>query len=188
MKRTYLAIGTILAVTCASAFAGDNGFYVGADAGRSSLNSTGVLANSMDTTFGITGGYQLNKNWGAEAGYTVLGNFAGVGRTTGSNYSSKIDAWSLVAVGKYPFSDLFSLYAKLGMASANNKQSSTTSGNRSTARTDATYGLGLQYDVNPAIGVRFGWDRFRSDSYVATTGVTNTNNADIWALGVVYKF
>lgn len=188
MKKTYLIIGTILVATCSPAFAGDNGFYVGADVGAASYKSSGTLTKSTDTVYGLTGGYQFNKNWGGEAQYTGLGNYSGVGRTTGSNYTTKVDAWSLVAVGKYPFSDLFSLYGKLGVANTNNQQSSTVSGNRNTARTDATYGVGLQYEFSSAIGVRFGWDRFRSDAYVATSKVTNTNNLDIWSLGAMYKF
>ena len=186
MKRTYLAIGTILAVTCASAFAGDSGLYIGADVGRAGY-TTGTGANSS-AVYGITGGYQFSKNWGAEAQYTGLGNYSGVSATTGAAFSSKADAESLVAIGMFSIADVLSVYGKLGVANTNNNQnhSNGTSGN--TSRVDATYGLGVQYEINSAIGARFGWDRYIADSFSTTTGLKNSRNMDVWALGAVYKF
>lgn len=189
MKRKYLIIGTVLVATCSSAFAGDNGYYLGVDAGNAGYTSGTGAKNSV--VYGITGGYQFNKNWGVEAQYTGLGNYSGISTTgvnAGKSFSSQGDALALAAIGKYPVADVVALYAKLGVANTNNNQnhSNGTSGNSS--RTDTTYGLGVQYDVNSTIGVRLGWDRFISDSFSTTTSTKTPRNMDIWALGAVYKF
>lgn len=181
------AIGAILAVVCTSAFADDSGFYIGADVGRSKTSASGVVTKSTDTVFGVMAGYQFDRNWALEAQYTGLGKYSGIGATSGSAYSNKTDAFSLAAVAALPLSDSFSLYAKLGVARAKNNQTSVASGSRSTSRTAATYGLGVQYAVTPALGVRFGWDRFGSNA-ITSANATLSRNINIWSLGAVYRF
>lgn len=189
MKKTNLLIGICLVASCASAFAGDSSLYMGVDAGSVGYRS-GTTSNTS-TAYGITGGYQLNKTWGAEAQYMSLGNYSGVATTApnaGKPFTSKCDAFSLVATGKYSVADTISLYGKLGVANSNNNQNHSNGTTGNTARLDATYGLGAHYDLNAATGIRFGWDRYIAGNFTTTTSTTGTRNMDVWSLGAVYKF
>lgn len=179
----------ILTVTSFSAKAADVGFYAGVDAGVAGYTS-GVNSYSS-TAFGITGGYQYNKYWSVESQYIQPGKFSGVtttGVNAGKSHSSTVDATTLVAVGKYPVANIFSLYGKIGVANTNNNQnhSNGTSGN--TSRIDGTYGLGGEYALNATTGIRLGWDRYIAGTFSTTTNTNGTRNIDTWTLGAVYKF
>ena len=150
-----------------------------------------IPASFSSTAFGVTGGYQFGKYWGLETQYTQLGQTSGsstTGVNAGKTFSSSVDAVALVALGKYPIADIFSLYGKVGVANTNNNQnhSNGTSGN--TSRIDGTYGLGAEYAFSSAIGVRFGWDRYIAGTFSTTNNTTGSRNMDVWALAAVYKF
>ena len=156
MKKILAA--ALLSVAAAPAFAADTGFYVGVDVGRSSTGGiAGVaLSQSTDTVGGVLAGYQVNKNFAVEAFFTGAGKFAGTGG--GRAITGKADVWGADAVGLLPLSDAFSLYGKLGYASTKTSASSVPAGLADATRNAVTYGVGAQYNVTPAIGVRLGWD------------------------------
>lgn len=186
MKKIIAALLLSTAVA-APAFAADTGFYAGVTLGRSSTGtpySNATLTKSTDTVLGVLGGYQFTKNWGAEAQYTGAGKFSG--NIPGGTFTGKSDALSLAAVGTLPLNDSFSLYGKLGFASVKTTlTTSPASANTGASRTAATFGLGAQYNVTPAIGIRFGWDRYAA----AVTGVgTSKYNDNVYSLGAVFKF
>jgi opacity protein-like surface antigen len=83
-----------------------------------------------------------------------------------------------------PMSDTLSLYGKLGYAST--KTSISGGGATGATRGAATYGLGLQYNVSPAVGIRFGWDRY--GAAVNSGGVKSNFNANVVGVGAVMKF
>lgn len=85
-----------------------------------------------------------------------------------------------------PVSDTFSVYGKLGIGSTKTTLSSVPASNASGAsRTAATIGLGLQYDVTPAVGIRAGWDRYGMGINVG--GLTNKMNSNVYSLGAAFK-
>lgn len=197
MKK--IAIAALLsAVVAAPAFAADNGFYAGVTLGRSSTSAaTGaVLSKSSDTVFGILGGYQFTKNWGAEAFYTGAGKWTGQDTAGLANFSGKTDTWGIVGTGTLPLSDAFSLYGKLGYASTKTTLSCTViiggaacgaAGATNATRGAATYGLGAIYNVTPAVGIRLGWDRYGA-AVTSPNGAKNNYNANVYSLGATYKF
>lgn len=199
MKKVMasLCVAATMAVVSVPAFAADNGFYAGVTLGQSRANAAAgaVLTKSTDTVYGILGGYQFTKNWGVEAFYTGAGRWAAQNVPATANSSGKADSWGIVGVGTLPLSDAFSLYGKLGYASTKSTASCAViatglpcgaAGPSGATRNAATYGLGGVYNVTPAIGIRFGWDRFSAAT--TTAGVTNNSNSNVYSLGAVFKF
>lgn len=190
MKKIASALLLSTAVA-APAFAADNGFYAGVTAGQAragSYASNATLSKSTDTVAGILAGYQFTKNWSAEAFYTGTGKFAGV-NTVGVTGSGKADTWGMVAVGTLPLSDAFSLYGKLGYASTKTSASSSNAIMTGATRSAVTYGLGVLYNVNQSVGIRFGWDRYAAAVANGTAiGSKDNYDSDVYSLGAVFKF
>lgn len=197
MKKT-LAIA-LLSATAATAFAADSGFYAGVNLGQSRSGNPypGMSqTKSSDTAVGVLAGYQFSKNVGVEAFYTDAGKYQ-VADNAGS-LSGKTNALGLAAVGTLPLSDAFSMYAKLGYAQTKGSSAFTAApGSRnqsldvgSATRSAATYGLGGVYNVSPALGIRFGWDRYAASALDPTgvSVVTTNYNVDVYSLGAVFKF
>lgn len=180
MKKiaTALLLSTVVA---APAFAADEGFYAGVTLGSARVGvpaAFGGATKNSDTVYGILGGYQFNKNWAAELEYT------GAGKFTTATSTGKADAFGVTAVGTLPMSDTFSLYGKLGFAQVTGKANGAAA---NANRTSATYGLGLQYNVTPAVGIRAGWDRFGAAAKTAA-GATQNYNSNVYSVGAVFKF
>lgn len=186
MKKIAAALLLSTAVA-APAFAADNGFYAGVTLGRSNTGSTVpgvVMTKSKDTVWGVLGGYQFTRNWGAEAFYTDAGRFAGT--SAGVPNSGKTDAYGIDAVGTMPLAEDFSLYGKLGYARAKTSASSTPAGLTGAKRGATTYGLGGMYNATRAVGIRLGWDRY--GAAVNNAGVNSDFNSNVYSLGGIFKF
>lgn len=189
MKK-IIAVLLLSTAVAAPTFAADDGFYAGVTLGRSNTDNPYIgttTTKDTDTVAGILGGYQYTKNWGVEAFYTGAGKLTSTGG--GSVGTSKADAWGLVGVGTLPLSDAFSLYGKLGYASTKTSASSAPAGLAGATRKAATYGLGGVYNATPAIGIRFGWDRYAAATLGGNvTGVKDNFNSNVYSLGAVFKF
>jgi OOP family OmpA-OmpF porin len=138
----------------ASAFAQSSatqGFYVGAEVGN-----TDVGANENDTGFKILGGYRFHPNVAAEVGYGALYEKARV----------DVSTLEAVAVGMFPVANQLSIIGKLGLA---NVDVEVPGG--SDDKTELTWGLGVQYDVNRNLGVRALWQRYETDEAIDFLGV-----------------
>lgn len=185
MKK--IAIAALLSsIVAAPAFAADEGFYAGINLGRTNSNVSvlGVATSKNATVGGVLAGYQFTKNWAVEAEYTGAGKFS----TTPAALSGKTDALSLSAVGIWPMSDAFSLYGKLGVARTTTTATSVPFGVVSGKnRTDLTYGLGLQYNVTPAVGIRAGYDRYNSE-FTGPAVISGKFSSNKWSVGAVFKF
>lgn len=179
MKKT-LAAALLSAAVATPAFA-DGGFYIGGTLGRAATSNFGApLTKSSDTVYGGLVGYQFNPNFGVEAQYTGAGKFAT------ATMSGKSDIFTVDAVGTLPLADNFALYGKLGIGSSKSKIYDATLTYQGTSRTAATYGLGVQYNATPQVGIRFGWDRY--GSAVTSAGAKTNFNSNVWAAGIVYAF
>ena len=133
------------------------GWYVGADIGNAEINN-----GPDDTAWRLVGGYQFNRNLAAEVGYSSLLDKDGVEAT----------ALELVAVGMFPIANRFSVFGKVGFA---NVEVESAAG--SDDKTELTYGVGVQYDFSPRLGLRGQWQRYDTE-----------NEVDVLSVGVVYKF
>ena len=127
-----------------TAYASDDGFYVGIDVGSSFqnfiYNNASLAAVNPQLTnsqlvvsgtapglqLGVSGGYSFSRNWAVELGYQYMFNSsnitgAGIGNAaidTGT-YNLNAQLVDLVAVGRLPIEDSnFAVYGKLGLAYA----------------------------------------------------------------------
>jgi opacity protein-like surface antigen len=144
---------------------GETGWYAGGSLGQADLGP------DDDIALKVFGGYQINRTFSVEFGYTDLGDVSVRGTTIEAN------ALELIGVARLPLSDRrFSLYGLLGLAKV--EVESSVSGFRvSDDSTELTIGLGMQYDVSPQLGVRGQWQRYDSDPEI-----------DVLSVGFVYKF
>ena len=132
------------------------GFYVGAEVGQTDV------ASEDDIGFKILGGYRFHPNIAAEVGYGMLFDKDDV----------EVTAMEFVAVGMFPIANQFSILGKLGLA---NVEVDTPFGSED--KTELTWGVGVQFDINRNLGVRALFQRYETDDAVDVIGV-----------GVTYKF
>jgi OOP family OmpA-OmpF porin len=164
---------------------GETGWYVGASVGQSKAKVADCAGfSSCDTkaaTFGILGGYQINRNFAAELGYHDFG------RVTLSGPGSaniKANAAELVGLGAYPFANRFSVYGKLGAYHAESKLS-PGSASLKDRNTDLTFGFGARYDVTRETGVRAEWQRYKNVGGDDTGG---KYDIDVISIGLIWRF
>jgi OOP family OmpA-OmpF porin len=181
MKKLLVILGYIS--ISYPVFAGDQGLYAGLNLGigKPDFNTPNGMDKSKSIVSGVVLGYKLNQYFGVEGQYT------GIGKVTDNvSGSAKGDALSLSIIGYLPLNDEFNLYGKLGVASIKSKVSSSLSPMNDATRTDVTYGLGGQYNLNKDIGMRIGWDHY--NAAVDTNSGSKYVNANVVSLGVIYSF
>ena len=124
MKKSILCLAAILAVAAIPASAADNGFYLGASIGGSSVDVTdfdeelGFLDFSGgDFAYKLFAGYRLMSFFGVEAGYVDLGSPNDrVGDLNDINVKIGVKGWDAVAVGFLPIGPV-DVFAKFGLIS-----------------------------------------------------------------------
>jgi OOP family OmpA-OmpF porin len=171
MKKIAIAV-LLSAFVAAPAVAAD--MYVGVNVGSAKIDSSNL---STTTSFALLGGYTFNQYFAAEIAYIDFGSKDYRDPVFGP-FSVKSSAWSISGVGSYPFNEQFSVFGKLGIAST----STDTSGS-STSKSDLTYGIGGQFNVNKQIGIRLGYD-----VYKVTDAASSTFDQKVTSIGAVFKF
>jgi opacity protein-like surface antigen len=145
--------------------------YLGGSIGQSDLGDLcrGVAGcDDKDNAWKIFGGYQINRTWAVELGYSNLGE-----ASTAAG-SAEVTAWDLVGIAAIPVGPV-SVYGKLGFARGK-VEARGPFGALSDTSTDLTYGIGAQYDFNKQVGIRGEWQRYDFDRAV-----------DVLSLGVVFR-
>ena len=211
ITKTARTLGLIGFVVMGSAYAEDDRYwYAGANIGQArakiddaritsqllagGLATTSITDQDSKTGFKLFGGYQLNKRLALEAGYFDLGQFGYSAVTVPAGTLSgniKLNGWNLDLVGLLPINERFSAFGRLGVNYAQAKDTFTATGgvnppaNSSPSHNSTHYkmGLGLQYDLNPDLGLRLEGERYRVDDAVGNLGDIN-----MLSLGVVYRF
>ena len=163
MMKKWLAamLGATAMVVSAGALAQrapERGFYVGADVGSFDIE------DEDDTGMRFVAGYNFNRTFAAEAGYSMLFDKGGV----------EVTAWEFVGIASMPLGNKFSVFGKLGFAMWEVDAGFFGSEDG----TDLTYGVGLQYDLNPRLGIRGQWQRYSLDDA----------DGDLFSIGLIYKF
>jgi OOP family OmpA-OmpF porin len=160
MSKNKMLSRTLLAVLVGAAAFGaqaaeDQGFYAGAGVGQSFVDE--ATYDDEDTAFSVFGGYQFNRYFGLEAGYTDFGKL----EPEGTGQALEVNSASLTAVGTVPFTDKFSGYAKAGFHRWDiDTPIAGLVGTSDDSSTDPTYGLGLQYRFTDAVALRGEYSRF----------------------------
>lgn len=206
-----LGVAALLATGAALAQPADSGWYGGASVGRSAatidndritsglasqgLATSGISNNDRDTGYKLFGGYQINRNFGVEAGFFDLGNFGYTATTVpAGSLSGDIRArgLNLDLVGTWPITERFSALARVGAIHSRVNGAFAASGavrlpyanaNPSERSTGYKAGLGLAYAVTDALSVRAEAERYRMKDSVGNKG-----HIDLVSVGLVYRF
>ena len=169
-KKRLIAglIGASFALSAPAAFGQGQqmnpGWYVGGSLGQADLGP------DEDTAWKIFGGYDINRNFAVELGYTDLGEVSEGAASVEAN------ALELTALGKFPVGNQFSVYGLAGIARVD-AEARGPGGTVSDDSNELTYGIGAQYDMSRNLGLRAQWQRYDTDEEV-----------DVLSLGVLWKF
>ncbi|MBF8292262.1 MAG: hypothetical protein HW392_1089 [Steroidobacteraceae bacterium] len=159
------------------------------------FESSGFHFNDDDTGLRAFGGWQINQNFGIEAGYVDGGTASdslGVLAVDGFQADVDIDVteFDLYVTGKLPLGDMFYAYAKAGMvfwqadASATLQEDDgeggviTTELSDSSSGNDPAYGAGFGMNIGENVGVQVEYVVF---------DVENTN-VDFLSANFVWRF
>ena len=164
------------------------GFYGGIALREAGAESTGVTFGAQGPEWGkfaspladdassrrlFFGGYRFHNDVAIEASLTTSDRYVlrpdnAVGRS-GVGLSlvpsdSAARAWNADVYTSWAFARRFALYGRLGYAQADNAGglglAALPPGDARRTRDGVNYGLGLRYDVNPALGLRVEYARF----------------------------
>jgi OOP family OmpA-OmpF porin len=211
--RISLGLGLIaLAASAMADTAAANdaaGWYVGGNAGLSrakiddpriigGLNANGFTTTSIaDDSHGlgykVYGGYRFIRFFAVEGGYLDLGRF-GFKATTlppGTlNGQLKLRGANLDLVGMLPITHQFFALARIGGTYSETRDSFSGTGavhvlnpSRKKWAPNYKFGLGLEYDFIPSLGLRLEAERYRIDDAVGNKG-----DIDLFSAGLLYRF
>lgn len=189
MKKLIVALIASAAAISAAQAQDTPRAYVGvgvasADHENSIPGAAGVDADGYKASGKIFAGYDFNRTWGVEAGYTDfrdssvnyrIGNVPGNGETKGH-------AVYLAGKASMPINDQFTAYAKLGVTRTKNElETVNASLNRSDSKTEAYGALGVQYAINQNVALVAEYERY---------GKTKDFGAkpNVWTIGAKYTF
>lgn len=164
---------------------------------------TCVVTSSTEDpdTYGLKvyGGYLFNQYFALEGGYFNLGEVSFENRTnTGETYkgTASMQGANVDAVGHLPLLDQLSLFGRIGVIYAELKKDYSYSGgtlivngvpkdmNPTNWDVGYKYGVGLQYDFTPRLGVRGEWESYHVSEEDSSSGF----DMNLFAVGVVYRF
>lgn len=147
--------------------------YVGASVGSAAY----TYSDTPDSvsSFGVIGGYGFSDTLAAEVAYKSFGE----SKITGLTNKVSASAINLSLVGTMPLGDAYALFGKIGFASVTTKASGLpndkTAGNLS-------YGVGAQYNINKQIGIRAGYDIYKTEYGTGSANITDLS------IGAIFKF
>src|SRR6266850_505306 len=197
------AVGALgLAGFAGVALAQDAGWYGGIGIGqsRAKINDerirnglpgvTSIQDDDRDTGFKLFGGRQFTRNFAVEGGYFRLGEFGYTANTAGGSQrgAAKFQGANLDAVGILPITEKFAALGRLGLTYTQAKGTFSGVGvgtNTSPSKSEGNFkvGLGLQYALTPALGLRGEWERYRVNDTIGNKG-----NVDMLTVGLLYRF
>ncbi|MEO5671417.1 MAG: outer membrane beta-barrel protein [Ramlibacter sp.] len=205
-----LSLVTLAVLASTSALADDPmGWYIGGSAGPSTArfstpSSVGLIGPGLAVTsisgrerdkfaFKLYGGYQFHRNFAVEGGYFDLGDNRYTFNTTPAgtlNGVSEVRGLNLDLVGKLPVTDRFTVLGRVGAAYARDRTHFTNTGavpptsfSPRTSKTNAKYGVGVQYAFTDQLSVRAELERYRIEDPIRRRG-----NIDMVSVGLVYHF
>jgi OOP family OmpA-OmpF porin len=206
----YTALVAVL-LAAAPALAQNKGPYLGISAGYARTDiDTGEIndearsagfatastsADESDTAWKVFAGFQFNRNFALELGYSDLGESSIRTRTTGPaatvNGEFKAKAWSLDAVGTLPLNDRFSLLARAGAIYYDlDARSAAVAGGVPIKVRDSDKdlswkaGLGAQYSLTNNLGARLEWEHYHR----LGDEDTGKSSVDTFSLGLQFRF
>jgi hypothetical protein len=174
---------------------------------------TGSSFDAKDTAVRIFGGYRVSSWLALEASYTDLGTAHLVTGTVANDppiagtfsESRSVTGLGLGLVLSAPVLDRGSVYARVSAQRARTEAEASLDGNivfttgnagdrhRSASVNDtiATYALGGEWMLNPALGLRVEWERWPKVGKafaVGASGTTGEADIDFYSVGLLYRF
>lgn len=157
----------------------------------------GIVAtdtDERDTAYKVLLGYQFNRFMALEGGYFDLGEGRFTTTTTtppGSLRGAiKTRGWNIDLVGSLPMTSQWALLGRIGAQHAKTTAEYSGSGlvtpanpAASNSKTDYKYGVGLQYEITPAVLLRAEWERYR-----VTNVSSGHHRVNVTSLSVVFPF
>lgn len=166
--------------------------YVGGSLGQATSDIScpvGISCDDSDTAWKIYGGLEINEYISMEVGYIDLGESTFSGTQSGTR---ETNGMTTAVVGTYAISPSFILSGRGGMNFLNTEVNGTIAGTptQNTGDTDVvwSFGVGAQYNLTPAVGLRLDWERFFETGSSDFNGGTGEADIDLFSAGVVYKF
>ena len=168
------------------------------------FTASGTTLDKKDTGWKGYAGYRFNPFFAAEAGYADLGsasfNTTIVGAPAGTtpappfpiHATAKARGVFLSALAHWPVTQAFSLFAKAGVFRSDAKFTELITGtditrvSRTDRRSDANYGVGLQWQFTGTVGARLEWERFRNIG--RGIGGREGRDVDFASAGLVVQF
>jgi len=184
MKITVVA-ALLSAFVTTTALAADTGFYLGAKFGSVNYDFS-YASNNSQAGYGLLGGYFVSDYFAVEAEFNRLGGFDD--NFYGSTITGKSFGFS--GVGLLPLNREFSLFGKMGIVSSSledSPQPGFTGPNRTGNYTGLSIGLGGQFNVGEAAGIRFGLDGYPV-SHKDFSNTSNLSSASMLYIGGIVRF
>jgi opacity protein-like surface antigen len=144
--------------------------------GTTNSSSDGWKANAK-----IFGGYDFDKNWGVEAGYTDYRK-SDYNYTLGNQiFHGESEGHSTYIAGKYtaPINDQVSVFGKLGVS--DNKVKLNDANFRGESKTEVYAGVGGQYNLNQKVALTLEYERYGKSKDFG-------QKADVITVGAKYAF
>lgn len=183
----HITVFAMIAALAAPLAVQAEGYYVGGNIGRAEQKADVGYTSFKEsaTAYKLVGGYNYNKNFGAEIGYADLREVSVSGN--GASVSSKPSAFYVAATGTLPLNEQFSLFGKLGVATAHEKVTAkygTTNVSSTDNRTTPYISVGAAFALNKEVSFVAEYENFGK---VAKDGDANVK-ADMFSVGVHYSF
>lgn len=134
--------------------------YIGASLGQSDADydCEGASCDLKDNAWRVFGGFQLNRTFSAELGYSNLGeasfDFGG-----GDTVVAEATAWDLSAIAAFPVGPV-SLYGRLGLYRAEVETRDALFGTSDDSSNGLLWGLGVMFDINKNLAIRGEWKQY----------------------------
>ncbi|CAL7959544.1 Outer membrane protein [Gammaproteobacteria bacterium] len=172
--------------------------YLGIEGGLGLTNWKQSFSTNNDS--GFVGraflGYDLNKYFAAEFGYSYFFNQTKITRIAVNDYKINTQSFDLVGKGKLPILDKFSLFAKFGigclLSNVRAQTSPETMSGFANNRTafNVVYGIGADYNFTPNIIANIEWLRVNGKlKWVNNSDLSKLQRyTDAFMIGLRYKF
>lgn len=183
--------------------ASDAGIYVGISGGFGLTNwkyswianqTNASISNDNGPVGRIFLGFDFNRYFGVEAGYTYFFNRPKFTLNTLFNRVKSTQDIDFMFKGKLPVAENFDLFAKLGvnyLMSSFDNSNDLVNNTMNTSRNsfNVAFGAGADYYITPNVIANVEWLRFNGDSKCDPNNTsTYQPNADIFVIGLRYKF
>jgi opacity protein-like surface antigen len=147
--------------------------------GTSNVDSDGFKASGK-----VFGGYEIDKMWGVEAGYTDFRKSHASYTRNGVSGRADSDGHAYYVAGKatMPVNEQVSVYGKLGVSHTQADLSASDPVlNRSVSDTGVYAGVGLQYNVNQQVALIAEYERYGKQKDFGA-------KPDVFTVGAKYSF